>query len=202
VEIRATGDGLNCPKCGAPSPEGSRFCAACGQAVSGISGDEQEDAVRAPAKPPQVRIGYAGFWLRVAAYLIDNLLLGFVLGNVLLRPLIGKPGGIPANDPWFLFTNTSPQVSALLLLFLMGNWVYFSVLESSAWRATIGKKILGLQVVDLAGNRLSFARASGRFFGKIASSMTLLIGFLMTGFTARKQALHDILAGCLVIRKL
>jgi uncharacterized RDD family membrane protein YckC len=170
--------------------------------VSGISGDEQEDAVRAPAKPAQVRIGYAGFWLRVAAYLIDNLLLGFVLGNVLLRPLIGKPGGIPANDPWFLFTNTSPQVSALLLLFLMGNWVYFSVLESSAWRATIGKKILGLQVVDLAGNGLSFARASGRFFGKIVSSMTLLIGFLMAAFTARKQALHDILAGCLVIRKL
>ncbi len=200
--MRATGDGLNCAKCGAPSPEGSRFCAACGQAVSGISGDEQEDTVRAPAKPAQVRIGYAGFWLRVAAYLIDNLLLGFVLGNVLLRPLIGKPGGIPANDPWFLFTNTSPQVSALLLLFLMGNWVYFSVLESSAWRATIGKKILGLQVVDLAGNRLSFARASGRFFGKIVSSMTLLIGFLIAGFTARKQALHDILAGCLVIRKL
>ena len=164
--------------------------------------EEQQEPVRAPAKTAQARIGYAGFWLRLAAYLIDNLLLGFVLGNVLLRPLIGKPGGIPANDPWFLFTNTSPQVSALLLLFLMGNWVYFSVLESSAWRATVGKKILGLQVVDLAGKRLSFARASGRFFGKILSSMTLLIGFLMAGFTARKQALHDILAGCLVIRKL
>ena len=196
------GDGLNCPKCGTLSPEGSRFCAACGQAMFGSSGEEQEQAVRTPAKPGLVRIGYAGFWLRLAAYLIDNLLLGFVLGNVLLRPLIGKPGGIPANDPWFLFTNTSPQVSALLLLFLMGNWVYFSVLESSAWRATIGKKILGLQVVDLAGHRLSFARASGRFFGKIVSSMTLLIGFLMAGFTARKQALHDILASCLVIRKL
>ena len=168
----------------------------------GAAGDEQEKPARAPAKPAQARIGYAGFWLRVAAYLIDNLLLGFVLGNVLLRPLMGKPGGIPADDPWFLFTNTSPQVSALLLLFLMGNWVYFSVLESSVWRATFGKKILGLQVVDLAGNRLSFARASGRFFGKILSSMTLLIGFLMAGFTARKQALHDILAGCLVIRKL
>jgi uncharacterized RDD family membrane protein YckC len=57
-------------------------------------------------------------------------------------------------------------------------------------------------VVDLAGHRLSFARASGRFFGKILSSMTLLIGFLMAGFTARKQALHDMLAGCLVIRRL
>jgi len=125
-----------------------------------------------------------------------------VLGNILLRPLMGKPGGIPANDPWFMFTNTSPQVTALMLLFLMGNWVYFAVLESSPWRATLGKKALGLSVVDLAGNRISFPRASGRFFAKIISSMTFLIGFLMAGFTARKQALHDMLAGCLVTRKI
>jgi uncharacterized RDD family membrane protein YckC len=150
----------------------------------------------------QVPVGYAGFWLRLAAYMIDNLLLGFVLGNVLLRPLIGRPGGIPANNPWFLFTNTSPQVTALLLLFLMGNWVYFAVLESSSWRATIGKKVLGLEVVDLNGHRLSFPRASGRFFAKIFSSMTFLVGFLMAAFTAKKQALHDILTSCLVIRKL
>ena len=114
----------------------------------------------------QTHVAYAGFWLRLAAYVIDNLLLGFVLGNLLLRPLLGRPGGIPADDPWFLFTNTSPQVTALLLLFLMGNWVYSSVLESSPWRATLGKKALGLEVVDLAGNRISFARASGRFFAK------------------------------------
>jgi uncharacterized RDD family membrane protein YckC len=144
---------------------------------------------------------YAGFWLRLAAYLIDNLLLGFVLGNLLLRPLLGRPGGIPADDPWFLFTHTSPQVTALLLLFLMGNWIYFAASESSAWRATIGKKVLGLEVVDLAGQRTSFARASGRFFAKILSSMTFLIGFLMAGFTEHKQALHDLVAGCLVIRK-
>lgn len=75
-------------------------------------------------------------------------------------------------------------------------------MESSAWQATLGKKILGLKVTDLAGNRISFARASGRFFGKILSGMILGIGFLMAGFTERKQALHDILAGCLVLRQL
>ncbi len=138
-------------------------------------------------------------WLLIA---IDNILLGAVLGNLLLSPLMGKPGGIPANDPWFMFTNTSPQVTALMLLFLMGNWVYFAVLESSPWRATLGKKALGLSVVDLSGNRISFARASGRFFAKILSSMTFLIGFVMAGFTAKKQALHDMLAGCLVTRKI
>ena len=194
-------DALNCPKCGALVPKDASFCGGCGQ--PNVRSTEVPESV--PPSPwirqTRVRTIYAGFWLRLAAYLIDNLLLGFVLGNLLLRPLMGKPGGIPADDPWFMFTNTSPQVTALLLLFLMGNWVYFAVLESSSWRATLGKKALGLEVLDLAGNRISFARASGRFFAKILSSMTLLIGFLMAGFTAKKQALHDILAGCVVTRK-
>lgn len=184
---------LNCPACGAIVPQGTESCSSCGRSMAGWS----------PGWPRTAgnRVVYAGFWLRLAAYLIDSLLIGFVLGNLLLRPLMGRPGGIPSDDPWFFFNNTSPQVNALLLLFLMGNWVYSSVLESSRWRATLGKKVLGLEVVDLGGNRISFARASGRFFAKILSSMTFLIGFFMAGFTARKQALHDILAGCLVTRK-
>ena len=183
-------------------PEGAGFCGSCGQPLAAPSSAQQGAAPSAWARPTQARVAYAGFWLRLAAYAIDNILLGAVLGNILLRPLMGKPGGIPANDPWFMFTNTSPQVTALMLLFLMGNWVYFAVLESSPWRATLGKKALGLTVVDLAGNRISFPRASGRFFAKILSSMTFLIGFLMAGFTAKKQALHDMLAGCLVTRKI
>jgi uncharacterized RDD family membrane protein YckC len=184
-------------------PDDAGFCGSCGQPLAASPAASRDDTAPAPwARPAQARFAYAGFWLRLAAYLIDNILLGAVLGNILLRPLMGKPGGIPADDPWFMFTNTSPQVTALMLLFLMGNWVYFAVLESSPWRATLGKKALGLSVVDLAGNRISFARASGRFFAKIISSMTFLIGFVMAAFTARKQALHDMLAGCLVTRKI
>ena len=66
--------------------------------------------------------------------------------------------------------------------------------------ATIGKRVLGLQVVDLSGQRVTFKRATGRFFGKILSS-PLCFGFIMAAFTEKKQALHDILAGCLVIKK-
>jgi uncharacterized RDD family membrane protein YckC len=184
---------MNCPKCGSAIEEGSGFCGSCGERLTSPA------AAWVPA--PEVRVAYAGFWLRAVAYAIDNLLLGFVLGNLLLRPLMGRPGGIPADDPWYLFENTTPQVTALMLLFLMGNWVYFSLSESSRWQATVGKKVLGLMVVDLQGHRLSFARASGRFFAKILSSMTFLVGFFMAGFTQRKQALHDIVAGCLVIKK-
>jgi uncharacterized RDD family membrane protein YckC len=184
---------LNCPKCGTAIGDDAAFCGTCGERVGGWTSP--------PPQATRAQVVYAGFWLRLVAYLIDNLLLGFVLGNLLLRPLMGKPGGIPENDPLFLFRNTSPQVTALLLLFLMGNWIYFAVSESSPWQGTVGKKVLGLQVVDLQGRRISFARASGRFFGKMISSMTLMIGFVIAGFTEKKQALHDFLAGCLVTRK-
>jgi uncharacterized RDD family membrane protein YckC len=79
-------------------------------------------------------------------------------------------------------------------------WLYFARQESSPRMATIGKRALGLQVVDLNGQRVTFKRATGRFFGKILSS-PLCFGFIMAAFTEKKQALHDILAGCLVIKK-
>jgi uncharacterized RDD family membrane protein YckC len=82
------------------------------------------------------------------------------------------------------------------------HWLYFALMESSTWQATLGKKALGLEVTDLEGKRIGFGRASGRFFGKILSVLILWIGFIMAGFTEKKQALHDMLAGTLVIRKL
>jgi uncharacterized RDD family membrane protein YckC len=82
------------------------------------------------------------------------------------------------------------------------NWLYYALLESSTWQATLGKKALGLEVTDVEGRRISFGRASGRFFAKIISTLILFIGFIMAGFTEKKQALHDIIAGTLVIRKL
>jgi uncharacterized RDD family membrane protein YckC len=82
------------------------------------------------------------------------------------------------------------------------NWLYYALLESSTWQATLGKKALGLEVTDVEGRRISFGRATGRFFAKIISALILFIGFIMAGFTERKQALHDMIAGTLVIRKL
>ena len=87
----------------------------------------------------------------------------------------------------------------VLRLFMTGvNWLYEALMESSSHQATLGKMIFGLKVTDLEGNRISFARATGRHFAKYASAMILGIGFIMAGFTERKQALHDMLAGTLV----
>jgi uncharacterized RDD family membrane protein YckC len=82
----------------------------------------------------------------------------------------------------------------------LASWLYFAAFESSRWQATPGKKVLGLRVTDLEGKRLSFIRASGRYFGKIISWLLLGLGFVMAGFTEKKQALHDMLASCLVLR--
>jgi uncharacterized RDD family membrane protein YckC len=165
-------------------------------------GEAIEDA---RASEPQVatspgRFVYAGFWLRLAAYIIDSLALGLTVGVAVLMPLMSR-GAISATNPWAIYTNTSRQYVALQLLLMMIQWVYFALLESSAWQASLGKRALGLVVTDLEGKRISFGRASARYFCSLLSSFILMIGFIMIAFTQRKQGLHDILTGCLVIKK-
>jgi uncharacterized RDD family membrane protein YckC len=189
---------LNCPKCGVEAPDDAASCAACGERFENLA-DGGESAPAPPIKA--ARIIYAGFWLRAGAYLIDSVLLGIVVGFTLLRPLMDR-AGISPDNPWVLFNGMSQQIVAINLLVAMAGWLYWALLESSAWQATLGKRILGLIVTDLDGHRISFARATGRHFGKVISGMILLLGFLMAGFTEKKQALHDMLAGCLVLRKI
>jgi len=208
-----------CPKCGTQLADDAAFCTSCGQAIQRTPSAaypspsappplqpqavEQQPSqnvwqTRAPSQP----VAYAGFWLRLVALIIDRIVLG-IAGAIIFFPLfrINAPTFATAN-PWELYISPSKPIVAIELLSLMTDWIYYASMESSSWQATLGKKILGLRVTDLAGNRITFARASGRFFGKILSGMILGIGFLMAGFTARKQALHDILAGCLVLRQL
>jgi uncharacterized RDD family membrane protein YckC len=87
-------------------------------------------------------------------------------------------------------------------IILVVSWLYYALSESSSWQATLGKKILNLKVTDMSGQPISFGRASGRYFAKIITGMIpLLIGYIMAGFTEKKQAIHDMIASCLVLRK-
>ncbi len=79
-----------------------------------------------------------------------------------------------------------------------GSWLYEALMESSSRQATLGKMIFQMKVTDLSGSRISFARATGRYFAKWLSGLTLFIGYIIAGFTERKQALHDMVAGTLV----
>ena len=128
--------------------------------------------------------GYAGFWRRFVAVLIDGLIVSIVL----------IPLALVFNDPDQQRTIYSP-ISTVV------NWLYFALMESSARQATLGKMALGIVVTDLEGNRIGFGRATGRYFAKILSALILLIGFIMAAFTAKKQALHDMIASTLVVKK-
>lgn len=167
-------------------------CPSCGETIPDPSSSPGMSATARFAIP---RLVYAGFWRRVAAYIFDSLLLGIVVGFVVLRPLMER-AGIPADNPWVLLTGDSRQILAINLLLTMVSWLYWAWLESSPWQATLGKKMFGIEVTDLKGRRISFGRATGRYFGKI-----IFIGFIMVAFTEKKQALHDVMAGCLVVRK-
>lgn len=135
---------------------------------------------------------YAGFIRRAAAFVIDSIIVG-IAGS-----LIGLVTGFLAA----LFLGTERGLGFYLFSSLLGiavNLCYFAIFESSSWQATPGKKALGIKVTDLNGQRISFARATGRWAGKILSAAILYIGYLMCIWTHKKQCLHDIMAGCLVV---
>ncbi|MGH9775685.1 MAG: RDD family protein [Candidatus Acidiferrales bacterium] len=140
---------------------------------------------------------YAGFWLRFVAYIIDGLALGVVGGIIGVFVGIGLGASMANGDPSAMIAALGP----IYLFAIVGGWLYFALCESSSWQATLGKKAMGLTVTDMNGRRISFGKATGRFFGKIISGMILYIGFIMAGFTEKKQALHDMLAGTLVMKR-
>ena len=144
--------------------------------------ESHADALSAPK--PASGMEYAGFWLW--AWLLDLLIVAvgsFILAGVLA--LIEPTGGLA------------------FVGIVAGWWLYFALQESSAAQATVGKRALGIRVTDLNGSRLTFGKATGRFFGKAVTGLIPFgIGWIMAGFTERKQALHDMIAGTLVVRAL
>lgn len=153
---------------------------------------------QAPARSIDKPVRYAGFWYRALAALIDTLLLSVTVFFVVLPLAIGM--GVSMSE-----TSSAAEIEAAgeglgFLLNLLIQWLWFTIWESSSWQASPGKKMLGLRVTDESGRQISFGRANGRYWGKIVSTLILLIGFLMAAFTERKQALHDKMAGTLVVK--
>lgn len=141
---------------------------------------------------------YAGFWLRFVAFLVDSVLINIgesVLILILagLELLLDGVGVVQSTKETILGIVGVP-------LYLSLPWLYYAYFESSPKMATIGKTVAGIKVVDLDGNRISFGRATARFWLKFLSALIISIGYIMAGFTERKQALHDIIAKTLVIK--
>lgn len=135
---------------------------------------------------------YAGIGKRFLAAFIDGIILSIVgtIVNLIIAAVLG--GGEDGA--------VAVQAAGSLVGLLIG-WAYYAIQESSPKQATIGKQAMGLVVTDIEGRPISFVKASIRHFSKILSALILMIGYIMAFFTERKQALHDMIAGTLVLQK-
>ncbi len=144
-------------------------------------------------------VPYGGFWWRVLAAIIDGIVL-----QIAWSVISGVLGFGWMSESYMTDFSGGRAMGASFYqpagISLVTNWLYYALMESSKFQATVGKLAVGLVVTDLEGNRISFLRATGRYFAKILSAMIMLIGYIMVAFTARKQGLHDMLASTLVYK--
>lgn len=147
-------------------------------------------------------IVYAGFWKRVAAYCIDSVIVGIVGGMVAM--VVGMVLGIGMLG----VGNETAAGMGMIFVQLLTNLLsiaisaaYYAGFHASTGMATLGKMAVGIKVVRPNGDRMTLARAIGRYFATILSSLTLGIGFVMAAFTERKQGLHDMICDTLVVDK-
>lgn len=154
---------------------------------------------------------FAGFWLRFVAYVIDYILI-YVVQSFLFVPLLAMMGlsfasgmADPSNmseaEAIGMVGSMMAMAGTTFLLSSIIGILYWTLMESSKYQATIGKMALGLRVTDVDGQNLDFVKALIRNVCKIISGMILFIGYIMAGFTEKKQGLHDIIAGTLVVKK-
>ena len=129
---------------------------------------------------------YAGFWRRFAASLVDGIILS--IPNSLFPKFEWRPD---------IYTMMYVSISFSFII----QWLYFAFMQSSDLQATLGQRLLKIKLVSLNGNPIDFGQATGRFFAKILSALIFGIGYFMFFFTEKRQCLHDILAGTIVVKE-
>lgn len=210
---------MYCPKCGKETEQSGNFCQYCGTSLKDFA---QKPFARKRIGPIRTE-KFAGLGGRFLGGVVDLFFL--ILFDLLAAAILGIVSWVLARpDPvsetirmLYQYYYHQPRTDALgnvvnaavppqillscLVFFLLVPWIYSAYLESSRNQATLGKLAIRAAVTDMRGDRITFARASLRFFGKILCILTLLIGFLVIAFTKYRQGLHDKLAGTLVFRQ-
>lgn len=160
---------------------------------------------------------YAGFWIRIVASLIDGIILGIplffiqmIVNAVVLIPLTGDVVDMNTNPNNYIDGQAfnadvlkATGISTIInvaISFVLGI-TYFASMESSSKQGTLGKMAVGIQVTDINGEKITFKRSVARYFSKILSGIPFYIGYIMAGFTQKKQGLHDIIAKTQVVYK-
>lgn len=204
-----------CPMCGFRNLDADNFCGSCGHDLrsEGIHSLDLPTPGKGPrtyekaafAPSPSLNFEYAGFWRRFIAFWVDRLILivPILITSSLVNILF--TGGVSVGNTDSLIDNLfeHPVASSqgmVVLADIILIWLYFAIFESSKMLSTPGKRLIGIRVTDSEGNRIAFGRATVRHFSKILSTLVFLVGFLMIGFSSKKQGLHDKIAGCLVLK--
>lgn len=215
-----------CQRCGKESPPGYGYCQTCGTPLPTYVQPQQQPYApysaqqqQYPPPPPQGYVpaaefgpsNYAGIGARFLAALMDGVILGIPVGIIstalsamMAARVIHRTSretslnpGMAADALATFFTG----FGLIMIISVLLTWAYFALLESSSWQGTVGKKIMGIQVADLQGSRITLGRATVRVAVKALLSGWFLIGYIIALFTRRKQALHDLIAGTLVLTK-
>ncbi len=187
-----------CSQCGRSFPrdqvvtyEDQVICAACKPLFV--------QKLREGASLPTV-LEYGGFWIRFVAKFIDNIIMGIVQWAIMIpTSMLMAPAMVQSGE----------QLPTSGFFALMGFQVVLGISLPAAYstffigryRATLGKMACRLQVVTPEGGRVSYARALGRFFSEMISSMILAIGYIMAAFDDEKRTLHDRICSTRVVRK-
>jgi len=141
---------------------------------------ENTDHILDAPEVEAIRLEYAGFWIRTAAYIIDSIVVGLVAFAI-----------------GFVLGDLQAEAIGTVINLLIGV-CYFALMESSTYQATVGKMAVGIKVGDHDGDAISVSNAIGRYFAKILSAIVLCIGFMMVGWDEKKQGMHDKLANTYV----
>ncbi|HWR35795.1 MAG TPA: RDD family protein [Clostridia bacterium] len=183
-----------CPGCGNEITTEAHYCHLCGVTLGGGESAHRFGAFVRDS------VEYGAIWRRFLASAIDAVLVMSVVATVAIAftwtmEVVSPALGLDREDSRFLCGMVA------VVLWMVADWLYNARMQSSSLQATIGKRFMRLKVTDLSGERISFAQATARHFAKFLSTFAAFVGFFITILSKRSQALHDMVAGTLVVRR-
>jgi len=143
---------------------------------------------------------YASGFRRLIAFIIDHMAVGAVL-SALTWQFFDWPWGWGDYDYPFAWHNWNFHIVSHNFLKETLIIIYYALMESSKYQATLGKIVMGIKVVNNNGQRLDFSKALLRNISKILSALIIGIGYIMIIFDDRKQGLHDKIADTFVVKQ-
>jgi uncharacterized RDD family membrane protein YckC len=189
-----------CPGCGCVTSAGALSCPQCGGRANEIPRPVDFSASQVIlTQTTRHQEVYASIWRRFCAALFDAFLASAILLPVTVL-LVWVMEAYHSEIGLSEIKSRTVMGTAAVLLWIVCFGLYCASAESSVHQATPGKRLLKLKVVSMSYGRLTFQQATGRYYAKFLSTFALLVGFAIAIFHSRKQSLHDMIAGTLVVR--